>query len=104
MWANCCAEVRDEADNIASAFAVIDPIRQKLSLFARADWLDDPLPGADGIDYLPIDPTSKFTYYLAGIEWYLHPQLRFSPNIEVVNYRRDIDTDVVPRITFYWTW
>lgn len=101
---NSGAALPDIKIDIASAFAVLDPIRQKLSLFARVDWLNDPLPGADGIDYLVIDPTSKFTYYLAGIEWYLHPQLRFSPNIEVVDYRGDIDTDVVPRLTFYWTW
>ena len=95
--------------DIVSAFGIFDPIRQKLSLFARVDWVNDPLPGADGIDYLSINPNAKFTFYLAGIEWYLHPQLRFSPNIEIVNYRnlpadQDFDNDVVPRITFYWTW
>jgi hypothetical protein len=99
----------DTEINIVSAFGVFDPIRQKLSLFARVDWVNDRLPGADGIDYLPIDPGSKFTYFLGGFEWYLHPSLRFSPNVEVVRYRdipvgRDIDTDVVPRMTFYWTW
>ena len=56
----------DTEINIVSAFGVFDPIRQKLSLFARVDWVNDPLPGADGIDYLPIDPGSKFTYSLEG--------------------------------------
>lgn len=94
--------------DIVSAFVVFDPIVQRLSLFARADWVNDPLPGADGIDYLPIDPGSPFTYFLGGVEWYLHPSLRFSPNLEVVSYRgqsgRDLDTEIVPRVTFYWVW
>ena len=95
--------------DIVSTFGVIDPIREKLSMFVRVDWVNDPIPGADGIDYLPIDPDSKFTYYLAGLEWYLHSFVRVSPNIEVVSYRdtpagREIDTDIVPRVTFYWTW
>ncbi len=50
--------------DIVSAFVVFDPIVQRLSLFARADWVNDPLPGADGIDYLPIDSGSPFTYFL----------------------------------------
>ena len=45
------------------------------------------------------------------MEWYLHPKFRLSPNVEVVNYGHgplvagaDIKNDVVPRLTFYWSW
>jgi hypothetical protein len=56
------------------------------------------LPGADGIDYL-------VRTYLLGVEWYLHPSVRISPNVEWVDYDDPaIGKDVVPRVTFYWTW
>jgi hypothetical protein len=76
----------------------------------RVYWANGSLPGADGIDYLPIDPRSKFTFFVVGFEWYLQKSLRIGPNIEVVTYAddapdgTDIGNDVVPRITFYWTW
>lgn len=99
----------DTTIGIVSAFGVFDVPTQKGSLFARVDWVNNPVPGADGIDYLPIDPTAKFTYFLAGYEWRVVPSLRVGPNVEVVSYRTasqapDVRTDVVPRITFYWTW
>ena len=60
---------------------------------------------------LPIDNEHDVTFYLFGMEWYLHPKFRLSPNLEVVNYGHgplvagaDIKNDVVPRLTLYWSW
>jgi len=107
----------DTEIDVVSAFGVFDIKREKATIFGRADWVDGNnnktfgtgVPGVDGIDYLPIDNRFDFTFVVVGFEWYLHRSLRFSPNIEVVAYGDgpagiDITNDVVPRLTFYWTW
>jgi hypothetical protein len=107
---------KDGVDNtkieIWSAFAVWDFAPKKGSLFGRFDDVkgklgsnDVGLPGADGIDYLLLSNKSPFKMYIFGLEWYLHSSVRFSPNIEYVHYDdSSIGNDVVPRLTFYWTW
>ncbi|MBP1606983.1 MAG: hypothetical protein H6Q08_2357 [Acidobacteria bacterium] len=107
----------DTEIDIVSAFGVFDVVPEKATIFGRADWVDGNnmktsdtgLPGADGIDYLPIDPRFDFTFVVVGFDWYLHRSLRFSPNIEFVTYGDgpagvSVDNDVVPRLTFYWVW
>ena len=107
----------DTEIDIVSAFGVFDVVPEKATVFGRADWVDGNnmktsdtgLPGADGIDYLPIDPRFDFTFVVVGFDWYLHRSLRFSPNIEFVTYGDgpagvSVDNDVVPRLTFYWVW
>ena len=100
----------DAEIGLVSALGVFDFLPEKGTIFGRIDWVNDPVPGADGIDYLPIDSRSSFTFYVVGFEWYLHKSVRISPNIEVVSYKdnapdgTDIGPDVVPRLTFYWTW
>lgn len=96
---------------LTSFFAVLDPKPQKLSAFLRMDVYNDPCPLCSGIDYLPIDVNAKFIYGVAGIEYYIHPSVRFSPNVEWVSYgtpaKAGVPTpksDVVARGTFYWTW
>jgi hypothetical protein len=62
------------------------------------------LPGADAIAYLPISTASPFKTVLAGLELF-KGSLRISPNVEIVAYDAgDVDTDIVPRLTFFWTW
>jgi hypothetical protein len=101
----------DVKQSLVSAFAVVDPKPQKFSAFLRVDRYNDPCPLCSGIDYLPIDVSAKFTYTLAGIEYYIHPSFRISPNVEWVSYgtpaKAGVATpkdDVVTRVTFYWTW
>jgi hypothetical protein len=97
--------------DIYSGFAVADLKPQKLSLFARIDRYNDPCPDCSGIDYLPIDTAAKFTMFLVGVEYYLIPSVRFSPNVEWVSYGTPENggapapkDDVVWRATFYWVW
>ena len=101
----------DLALDIYSGFAVADIKPQKFSAFARIDRYNDPCPDCAGIDYLPIDPTTKFTMVLAGVEYFIIPSVRFSPNVEWVNYATPEKAglaapkdDIVWRATFYWTW
>lgn len=97
--------------DIFSGFAVADVRPRKLSAFVRVDRYADPCPDCADIDYLPIDTTAKFTLVLAGVEYYLLPSVRFSPNIEWVTYGAPQNAalpapkdDVVWRATFYWVW
>ena len=101
----------DLALNIYSGFAVADLKPHRFSVFARVDRYDDPCPDCSDIDYLPIDTTGKFTLLIAGVEYYLHPSVRFTPNVEWVKYSAPADPaivrpkdDVVWRATFYWVW
>jgi hypothetical protein len=97
--------------DLVSGFAVVQVKPQKWGAFARVDRSLDPCPDCAGIDYLPIDTGAPFTLLIAGAEYYLHPSVRFSPNVEWVAYSnppaattakpRD---DVVWRATFYWIW
>ena len=72
---------------------------------------DDPCgPDCPGIDYLPIDGGQPFDLYIVGFEWYIHPSVRFSPNVELVKYDDPPgllvkpEDDQVLRLTFFWTW
>jgi hypothetical protein len=101
----------DLQQRVVSVFAVVDPKPQKFSVFARLDRYNDPCPDCAGIDYLPIDTNEPFTLLITGVEYYIHPSVRFSPNVEWVSYgtpqKAGIATpkdDVVFRVTFFWTW
>ena len=95
--------------DLYSGFGIFDIVRQKWTVFARVDRFDDPNPDGAGIAYLPIDPRAKYTFFLTGVEYYLLPSVRFTPNIETVSYGKlpdgsSIKNDVVFRATMYWTW
>jgi hypothetical protein len=97
--------------DVFSGFGVVDLRPRKFSVFARVDRYDDPCPDCSGIDYLPIDTSAPFNMLLAGAEYYLHPSVRLSPNVEWVSYGTPREPsavtprdDVVWRLTFYWTW
>jgi hypothetical protein len=95
--------------NVYSGFGVWDIKPQKWSVFARVDRMDDPCVDCTGIDYLPIAGTGPFTLTIAGLEYYIHPSVRFSPNVELVNYSQPAvgtkpTKDTVARLTFYWVW
>jgi hypothetical protein len=94
---------------IVSGFGVADLKPQKFSVFARVDRYTEPCPDCDRIDYLPIATNAPFTMILAGVEYYLLPAVRFSPNVEWVDYSAAENgsqpaNDTVVRMTFYWVW
>ena len=97
--------------DIYSGFGVVDLKPKKLSVFARVDRYDDRCPDCSDIAYLPIDTSAPFTLMLAGVEYYIHSSVRFSPNVEWVAYSAPNAAgaatpkdDVVWRATFYWAW
>jgi hypothetical protein len=96
--------------SILSAWGVLDLQPRKTSAFLRVDRYSDPCADCTGIDYLPIDPKEKFTLVIAGVEYFLNPAVRVSPNIEHVHYgtapaaAAQPGNDTVLRLTFFWTW
>ncbi len=94
--------------HVISGFGVWHVKPQQVSLFARVDRFQDPIP--DGaIDYLPVDTREAFTFATGGLEYYIHPNLRISPNIEAVTYSNPSSgakpkNTLVARMTVYWTW
>jgi hypothetical protein len=110
--------VPDHTVDIWSGFVVWDILPKKMDLFFRLDAVkghvgsvETGLPGADEIDYWLMSPNSKFTTWIVGGEWYLHPAVRVSPNLELVKYAHDPDPanfpgrdqDSILRFTFFWT-
>ena len=96
--------------DVMSGFGVWDFKPQKASVFLRVDRFADPCADCSGIDYLPIDTKEAFTTTITGFEFYVHPSVRFSPNIEYVRYSDPPagttapKDDAVVRLTFYWVW
>lgn len=96
--------------DVYSGFGVYHVKPGKVSLFARVDRFDDPCADCGDIDYLPIDVHAPFTLAIAGLEYYIHPAVRLSPNIEYVAYGAPVgqassaSNDTVLRLTFYWVW
>jgi len=93
----------DDVDlDIASVFAVRS-LRPNLAVVVRIDRMFDPNPDGDRIPYLPFDPTSESTLLIAGIDSRLHKRFGVIPNVEWVIYGTDRRDDIVPRITFYYS-
>ncbi len=95
--------------HVLSGFGVYHLKPGKVSIFARVDRFNDPTPDGAGIDYLPIDTKEAFTFATGGLEVYIIPNLRVSPNVEFVKYSNPVTgakpkDDTVARVTFYWTW
>jgi hypothetical protein len=110
--------VPDQTIAVWSGFVVWE-VRPKIAdLFLRIDdvtgHLGDTatgLPGADQIDYWLLSTQSPFKTWIFGGEWYIHPAVRVSPNLEMVIYGHDPDPvnfpgrnrDSILRLTFFWT-
>ena len=84
--------------DIVSAFGVFDFKPNKASVFLRVDRYADACPDCSGIDYLPISSVTPFTLGMAGLEVYLLPSVRFSPNVQYVTYSTPEAAGVSPPV------
>ena len=106
------SDTPDTKIDIWSGFGVWDFSPKKASAYARVDSVKGKLgsttsglPGADGIAFLPLSTKGSFKTYIAGLEFYVASWVRISPNVELVSYDdSSVHKDVVPRLTFFWTW
>jgi len=96
--------------NVTSGFGVWIVKPGKFSVIGRFDH-SDANPDAAGIDYLPLSKSAPFNLGIAGFEYYIHPSVRFSPNVEWVSYGTPLagatapaKNDLVFRLTWFWTW
>ncbi len=92
--------------DLFSFFGVVN-VTPKLTFIGRYDRMFDPNPEGANIPYIPFDPTAKFHFFLAGIDWKVTEEFSLLPNIEVVRYDEREDgtrpaTDVIPRVTFFY--
>ncbi len=93
--------------NLLSVFGVAN-MTEKVSLVGRYDRVFEPNPEGGSIDYLPFDPNAKSNMFLAALDFKAHRQFNIMPNVEIVKYDKTADgttpeTDIVPRLTFFYT-
>jgi len=92
---------------IASVFGTVR-LSNRIWAFARFDRTFDPNPDGAKISYLPFDVSAKSNFFLAGLDFMLIETVHIIPNIETIFYDKVSggrpNTDVVPRITFYYIW
>jgi len=95
----------DENREIVSAFGVVR-VSDRVNLLGRIDHNFDPAPS--GISYLPFDPTAESSnFVVAGIDYEPAKDVHVMPNVEMVVYGDtpsggSPDTEVMPRVTFYY--
>ena len=80
---------------------------KKWTAILRVDRNMDPNPEGGKISYLPFDETASSTLFIGGIEYRPTESLRFTPNVEIVQYDKNAagitpSTDIIPRITFFF--
>ena len=95
----------DENREVLSLFGVAR-VSDRVNLLGRFDHNFDPAHA--GISYLPFDPTAESSNLIvAGIDFEPAHDVHIMPNVETVIYG-DVpggtspDTDVMPRLTFYY--
>ena len=91
--------------DLLSVFAVAK-VNEKNFVLARVDRMFNPNPDGAKIAYLPFDAQSKSVFAVVGWHHQARANVHFIPNVEFVTYSgsRSLDTDIVPRMTFYFTW
>jgi len=96
--------------NVYSGFVNWFAKPNKFSVFGRVDH-SGANPDVNGIDYLPLYNKAPFTLGIVGVEYYILPSLRVSPNVEFTHYGTPLagatapaKNDIACRLTFYWSW
>ena len=84
---------------LASAF-VVRNAGYKSRLIGRIDRIMEPSPKGDNISYIPFDPNSRATMFLAGWEYRVSDQFRVTPNTILISYDLN-DGGVRPESDFF---
>jgi hypothetical protein len=98
-------DVEDLSLDLASAW-VSGKISDKTLVHVRVDRSEDADPTGPTIAYLPFDATAKSTLFIAGLDFLPIPSVHIAPNVEVIAYDGVTPapaTEVVGRLTLYWT-
>lgn len=94
---------RDEIDlDVLSIFGVY-PIQSNVIAVVRLDRMFHPNPEGPLVPFLPFDATSPSTLLIAGVDFKLHSQFGVIPNVEYVTYDDAVSSDLLARVSFYYT-
>jgi hypothetical protein len=83
-------------------------IKHNVKGYLRADHLFDEYRGGSGNSYIPFAEDVESTFMVAGADFLLAEQIHLMPNIEAIFYGENDqgvspDTNIIPRLTLYWT-
>ena len=91
---------------LVSAFVVVR-VTRSVRAIARVDKMHDPNPRGERIPYLPLDPESRATLWILGVDLKVAQGIHFLPNVELVTYSPDGEgrrpaADLFLRWTFWY--
>jgi hypothetical protein len=98
----------DLALDFLSAFGAAQ-LTDRLGVVARVDRNFDPIPSGETTDYMPFSEKAKSVFGYAGLDVTLHKNVHLIPNVEMTVYDEAADgttpgTDVMPRVTLFFSW
>jgi len=91
-----------------SAFAAVQ-VTSRVTLLGRIDRNFDPIPNGETTDYMPFSDQAKSVFGYVGVDVMLTKNVHLIPNLETTFYGEAKDgttpgTDVVPRVTLFFSW
>jgi len=97
---------KDLKFDVYSIFGILN-LSDKVSLLARYDGVDDPLPWGSTVSYVPFNSSAPFNLILLGFDFRPIKNVSFIPNIMYVSYKdvngKSLDNDVQLKLTFYYS-
>jgi hypothetical protein len=99
---------RDLSLDFLSAFAAVQ-VSPRVAVLGRVDRNFDPIPNGEMTDYMPFSDQARSVFGLIGVDVTLTKNVHLIPNVEVTAYDEAADgttpgTDVVPRLTLFFSW
>ncbi len=92
--------------DVYSIFGILS-LSEKVSLLARYDRMDDPLPWGSTVSYVPFNNNAPFNLILFGVDFHPLKNVSFIPNIMYVSYKNvngeAIDKDIQLKLTFFYS-
>lgn len=85
-------------------------IAERTRLFARADWVNNPVPHADKMPYFALANNARPTFYQIGVIYEIDKDFYVSPNVEWITYANPPDGSAKPKdalflkTTFSYVW
>ncbi len=88
--------------DVYSIFGIIN-VSEKLSLLARYDRMNDPLPWGSTVSYVPFNETSPFNLILFGVDFHPLNNVSVIPNLMYVVYDDVDEKDTQLKLTFFYS-
>ena len=94
--------------DLLSAFVALQ-ITPRVTVLGRVDRNFDSIPNGETTDYLPFSDRARSVFGLLGVDLTLARNVHLIPNVELTTYGEAADgttpgTDVMPRITLFFSW